>query len=72
MDEAGYLRCEVGVVLFSVALWYAFLVSLLDDFVKLGNSVVNVCDWEKVQVFKIYICLVFEFLPVCVIEVVVF
>lgn len=45
-DEAGYLRCEVRVVLFSVALWYVFLVSLLDDFVELGNSVVNVCDWE--------------------------
>ena len=70
-DKVGYLRCEVGVVLFSVALWYVFLVCLLNDSVKLGNSVVNVCDWEEVQMFKLCFCIVFEFLPVCSFEVVV-
>lgn len=68
-DEAGYLRCEVRVELFSVALWYMFLVCLLNDFVKLGNSVINVCDWEEVQVFKLCFSLVFEFLPMCAFKV---
>ena len=42
--ESVYLRSEVWVVLFSVALGYVFFVCLSNDGVELGNRVVNVGD----------------------------